>query len=284
MANMLDFKNFDEEFFEEEYEDMSSLVEETLEYAQEDGSALYDMFKYEIRWITLKIANGELDRDELRGYFKLAMQGIYGHIKAIDNRGEPAKLTVVDKEVELSYSGSSFADVFTIMDGFTYAVVCRNQQVLDLIFSLEDRSPLLGEGRHRYHPVYHQYVLFKNEKEVTEQEIEDFIKSAERYEANDSEVDEYYGLIDHPRRKLLREYFLGDAESFNDQLADSLYKHQEYYDSLEDNRFRSVDDWLPWEIISNACKAYDKGWDITVKDPRLPMFLVKGECKVESLK
>ena len=289
MPNTINFENFDKEFFDEELEDMDSLVQETIEYARENGSNLYDLFKYEIRWITLKIVKGETDRDELSEYFKLAMQGIYGHVKTLDNRGEPTRLTIANDEVELSHSGTSYADVFTVMEGLTQAAVCRNKTYKAFALSLSNDSPLLGKGKHSYHPIYKLYILLKDEGAVDEEKFESYEKASVKYykeqfpEGVKDEYENYVPLIENPRKALWREYFLGSEESFNEKLRDALEKNKAYYDTEDHNRQRDVSGWLPWNLISTASKAYDKGWQITVEDPRLPMFLVKGECTVDSL-
>lgn len=283
MKNKIKFQNFDEEFFEEEYEYSFDEKDEIITAAQTHGKTLYYLYKDAVKWITLKIVNGETGREELRDYFKLAMQGIYGHILTRDANGEAVKVPVGDKEVELVNEGNSYSHVFELMDAFNDATICRCNPLLDLVFSKSQSSRFLNNGEHSYHPVYQQYFLFKNEHSVTKEQFEEYLKCSEEYEKQDTGSENYYSLIDYPRRKLLKEYFFGTEASFNKQLAESLKGNKEYYDTTEDNRLRNVDGWLPWEIISNACLAYDKGWGITVEDPRLPMFLVKGECKVEGL-
>ena len=72
-------------------------------------------------------------------------------------------------------------------------------------------------------------------------------------------------------------------KNFNTQLQITLDKNRAYFDNKENNRFREMENWLPWDIIAYACRAYDKGWKITVEDSRLPMFLVEGKCNVTTL-
>lgn len=283
------FKNFDEEYFDERVEYSFGRKNRMIEVAQTKGNKLFYLFKNSVEWITLKIMKGETDREELRGYFQLAMQGIYGHLKLVDKKGETIKLVIAGKEVELENNESGYDNVFTLMEAFTYAAICRSKEVLDFIFSIKEESPLLRQGEHFYHPIYKLYYLLKNEPGVTRDQFDDYVLASEKYygsqtpEGATDEYENYQPLIEIPRRKLWREYFLGTEQTFNEYLNDALQKNKEYYDTENHNRLRDVSGWLPWNLISVASKAYDKGWEITVEDPRLPMFLVKGECKVESL-
>ncbi|MBL6445147.1 immunity 49 family protein [Fulvivirga sp. 29W222] len=284
MGNQIEFKNFDQEFFEEEYEHILLLVSQSIEWLVEgDSEGLHRLFKFGMQQITLKIVNGETDRTELSRCFKLAMQGIYGHIKSLDNNGELTKLWVADQEVQLTNTGAGYDSVFELASAYTYASICRCSDVIDLIFNLPESSKFLNYGEHDNHPVYKLYQLFKSEPDIDKELFNDYIENSRGKYGGDPELKNYVSLIDEPRQKLLEQYYFGDSSSFNKQLKEALEKDKQYRDTTEGNRFRDVDGWLPWGLISFACRAHDKGWEITVEDSRLPMYLVKGECKVESL-
>jgi len=106
--------------------------------------------------------------------------------------------------------------------------------------------------------------------------------AAEEYK-NSKEFSGWYSEYLMPLADLREAFHLGTEESFNTALKTVLDKNRAYFDSEEDGRFRDDKNWYPWDVISYACRAYDKGWKITVEDSRLPMFLVEGKCIVENL-
>lgn len=94
-------------------------------------------------------------------------------------------------------------------------------------------SPLLGNGKHSYHPIYNLYVLLKNEKSANEELFADYEKASVKYykdqfpEGVKDDYENYVPLIENPRRALWKEYFLGAEENFNKKLLEALNENKE---------------------------------------------------------
>ena len=158
MDNLIGFENFDKEFFHGELERSLTKEIEMIKVAQDKGGDKpFYLYRNSVKWLTLKMLDGGTDLDTLRHYFKLAMQGIYGHIRSLDNNGKPLKLWVADKEVELTNTSTGYDKVFTLMGAYIYASICRCEQVTDLILNLEENSTFLNYGEHEHHPTYKMY-------------------------------------------------------------------------------------------------------------------------------
>jgi hypothetical protein len=279
----MNYKYFDKEYFQEEYEDLFSYKQDMINVAQEDGSRLYYLFKNSVRWLTLKIANGEHDISELTDYFRYANQGIVAHFKTMEGKGKPVKVLVADKEVELTNEGTSYYDVIYAGAGISAALVSRNKEALDYLFNIPDKIIFRADPAKSTDAS--KIFLFRKKiyenKKIDKSEFQAIHHSSEK---NSFDKPEFYHLIQSPLYKLMEALASDDKANFNTILSEALIKFQEYYDTTKESRHQLIEGWLPIYIIALACLAYDRGFLIEVDSPLLPMFLVKGECKVPTLK
>jgi hypothetical protein len=59
MSNNIDYKNFDKDFFNEEYEDIIDFFDDMLYIAQTNGDKLYNLYEDSIKCSVLKYVNSE---------------------------------------------------------------------------------------------------------------------------------------------------------------------------------------------------------------------------------
>ena len=278
----INFKNFDQNFFKEEYEDLLGFRDEMLHLAKNNGDRLYYLYIDAKSWVTLKYIEGSHGKASIAKDLLMAMQGIYGHIKTLSNFGKPTKIPIDGEEVELVNKKNSYDTVFDLWGAYVNASICRNKDVIDLVMAQDDSTLFFREGRFEYSSAYKILKFFKNEKEVDEESFE-HCQKANLDRLQGAEEEGYREYVSKPLIALEHAYFFSDANTFNQSLETALNKNREYYDTEEEGRCRDSINWLPWPIIFVACKAYDKGWKITVDDPRLPMAFVTGEYNVPSV-
>jgi hypothetical protein len=202
----------------------------------------------------------------------------------MEGKGKPVKVLVADKEVELTNESNGYKDVYYASIGVDIALIARNQEAIDyLLFNLPDDIIFFYDknkstGRSKEFMLLRK--LYSNE-EILEKEFTDLIKRFEKDSANDTTPIQFLKI---PYLNLAKAINDQDKANFNTILLEALIKFQEYYDTTKENRHQLIEGWLPLHIISMACLAYDRGFLIEIDSPLLPMFLVKGECKVPTLK
>ncbi|MEM6721430.1 MAG: immunity 49 family protein [Bacteroidota bacterium] len=288
MTNIINFKNWDQELFEEEYEDnFDDFEDDMIAMAQEDGSSLYDLYDSCKQWIILKIIKNEASHEELTRYFRYAMQSLYGHIVTLEHLGEEQEIWVADKKVHIKKETSvSYKSVDTLIDFLNITAICRCKEALEAIFRQDGTGPFLDNPNAVKSYYYDYYFLERSldkvDNAIIQRELEIGNQKAEKFYKNDAEFKEWYPAIYIPLSELKHEFFLGDEASFNEKLQIALNKNRSYYDDPK-GRYANLENWIPWELIAFACRAYDKGWNITVEDSRLPKFLIEGKCNVGSL-
>lgn len=287
--NIIKYKTWDQEFFEEVYEDTLTYKDEMLNKVQVGRADLHYFFREAQDWITLNVF--DLKKDDytkISENFKYAMQVAYGHIKSVESLGKSIKLWVGNKQVTLVNESKSHSYVTTLMNLYPYAIICRCKVVLDLILkNQEDPGPFFHTTSFTTHPSYPLYYLDKSLHKMTDDVIEKQLvkvnNNAKTYFEGDKEWSHWYKEVYLPLSELRHQFYIGTEVGFNKKLQIALDKNRIFYDSERDDNCRDTKAWFPMEIIAYASRAYDKGWKITVKDSRLPMFLIEGKCKVENL-
>jgi hypothetical protein len=277
------FVNFDKEFFQREYDHLMGRKDRMIEVAQKKGDKLYNLFENASNWILLKIVKKEFDINELGEYFKIACQAIAGYYKLMEVSGKPLKMVIAEKDVELSHEATSYSDVIYITPGIHLSIICRNKECLDVLFNLPDEITFRHDKTKITAPSKNFNILkkiYKNEL-VSEKEFDDLEKESEK---NSSQYKDYYEKLRLPYIQLMRIISNNDKVNFNNFLTNALANVSSYYDTLEDNRNKDIEGWLPLHLISLASLAYDRGFTVDVDNPLLPMFLVKGEVQVSSLR
>jgi hypothetical protein len=288
MKNIIDFKNWNQDMFEEDYDDHFDDFENAMtSLAQEDGSSLYNLYDSCKQWITLKIIKNEFAPEEFTKYFRYAMQGVYGHIVTEEHIGELQKIWVADKFVEVKKDEQgNDTSVDKLVDFNFIASICRCEKVVEAIFRQQDPGPFFHNPNYAKSYFYPYYYLEKSmhkiDDSIIERQLNSMNTSAEGYYKDDEEWNDWYYAIYIPVSELRYAFFLGNETSFNEKLQEALHKDRAFNDTPE-GRFENPDNWFPWEIISLACRAFDKGWKITVEDSRLPKFIIEGKCNVTSL-
>lgn len=280
--NLIKYKKFDYNFFEDEYEFVFSNKDFTIESAQSHGDSIHFLYEDSITWITLKYINEEINPEEIKKYFELCMEAYFSHIKTIENLGQEVPVIINSVKKVVTNDSKSYNNIFELLNAYNFASICRNKNVKDLVFNQPFDGNFIRKGVHENHPSSKAYYLFKNEREVDQARLDDFY-TALIENVKQKDLKEYKEKLMIPLGEVYKNYFLGNAESFNLALEEALELNKAYYDTEKDDRCRDSQNWLPWNLISLACKAYDKGWEITVKDTRLPMFMIRGECNVPEI-
>lgn len=282
MDNFIRYKNFNEKVFQLRNKKAFEFLPKLTEVAQRNGDRLYYLYTDSIKCALLKIVNGETDTRVLTKYLKLAMQGMYGHVKSLINFGKPVELFIGNKKVNLVNESREYSRLSNLTNILLFARICRFASLEDLIFEVTEKSVFFDHPNQE--PFLAGYsinkMVYSNELEESEFDLY-FNKLIKKHSSADSE--EFKVSIVIPYRAAEKELLFGSSKSFSEKLSFAINSDRSYWESKEDNRYVDIDKMLPWFLISLACRAYDKGWDITVEDPRLPLFLVKGECNIDSL-
>lgn len=288
MKNIIDFKNWNQELFEEDYNDhFDDFKNAMIELAQKDGDSLYNLYDSCKQWLILKIIKNEASHEELSMYFRYAMQGIYGHIVTEEHMRQDQEIWVADKKVSLKKERqSSGTTVNKLMDFFFITSICRCEKVLDAILRQAATGPFFHNPNlsKSYHYPYFflEKSLHKIDNSIIERQLNSMNASAEDFFKDDEEWNDWYHAIYIPLSELRKAFYLGNETSFNEKLKLALDKDRAFNDDAK-GRYANPDNWFSWEIIAFACRAYDKGWNITVEDSRLPIFLIEGKCNITDL-
>ena len=286
--NIINFKNWDQEFFDEDYDRVTeNRISKMITISQNRADRMPFLFKAAKKWVILKFLKDP--NFEIKTYFKSALQGAYGHIKLAESNGASLSLWIGDKKVDLTHEEGLKGDVSNLYEYLKFAYVTRCKELENIIFDIFEKNEksFFSNDNMIGHFTYPIYFLERSHSWLNSDKIKELLSDIDLYAANEYKNDKEFGgwysecLV--PLNKLREALFFGNEENFNIQLKITLDKNRAYFDNKEDNRFRDMKNWLPWDIIAYACRAYDKGWKITVEDSRLPMFLVEGKCNVTTL-
>jgi hypothetical protein len=283
MSNNIDYKNFDKDFFNEEYEDIIDFFDDMLHIAQTNGDKLYNLYEDSIKCSVLKYVNNESKPENIINYLHYAVQGMYGHLYSLLNIGKPVDLFVEDKKVTLTNNSKAYSHLFYLFNIMSFAQICRCNKLIDLIINIPETSIFFQHPYQEQHKILYKIMYSNRRGEITDMEL--FNEHSRLYleKFKDKDSIEFNKFIYIPKHELEIILNTGNENEFNLKLKEALELNRKYYDTPEDNRYKEIDNMLPWSLISIACQAYDKGWNITVEDSRLPMFLVRGECSINSL-
>jgi hypothetical protein len=296
------FKKFDIEFFNRKYNRKfdSENLKTFEEVAKRNGSKHYYNFENYIDFIKFDLIKSLVEGIEIndsqkkifRDRFRIAMQSIVAHFQLLMTEGAK-KVLVFDTEIELSNNDKNlFFDFPYVGAGWNAALICRNNEALEFLLSVpkelthRNASRSFPDGEYSYDVIK---SILKGEK-VTEKDF-DKIKGAQDLSIGNAgskkekqDVKLSMDLINSPYRELYKCIAFNKKEEFNNFLKDAIDKYIKRYDTLDEDISSSPNGWLPWGLISIACLAYDRGFEITVDHPFIPMFLVKGECNVPTLR
>lgn len=288
MANKIDFKNWDQESFEDNLSrNFTGFKEQMIEVAQGKAKRLHSLFERSKLWFTLKYVEDKTSMEEFTTYFRYAMQSIYGHIVTEEQINQDQEIWVADKKVQLKKDRrGSDASIDNLINFFNFATICRCEKVIEAIFRQDGSGPFLENPNVAKSYYYEYYYLERSlhtiDESIIKRELDIGDKKAEKFYENDDEWHDWYQAIYIPLSELKHAFFLGDEIVFNDKLQAALDKDRAFNDDPK-GRYSNPDNWIPWTLISFACRAHDKGWKITVDDSRLPMFLIEGMCNVANL-
>ncbi|MCH2193513.1 immunity 49 family protein [Kordia sp.] len=288
MENTIDFKNWDQGIFEYKLSrNFEGFRDQFIEVVQGNATRLHNLFARNKLWFTLKYVENELSLKELTTYFRHAMQSSYAHIITEENITKDQEVWVADKKVLLKKSAKGQdTSVDKLMDFFFIASICRCKKVIEAVLRQTDPGPFFHNvnlSKSYHYPYYYlEKSLHKIDETIIERQLESMNMKAEGFFKHDDEWNDWYHAIYIPLSELRKAFYLRDEASFNEKLQAALDKDRAFNDD-EKGRYANPDNWLPWEIISFACRAFDKGWNITVEDSRLPVFLVEGKCIITNL-
>lgn len=288
MANKIDFKNWNQEIFGDKLSrNFTGFKEQMIEVAQGKAKRLHSLFERSKLWFTLKYVEDKTSREELTTYFRYAMQSVYGHILTEEHINQDQEIWVADKKVQLKkIEKGSDASVYKLMDFFFIASICRCEKVIEAILRQQDSGPFfhnINYSKSYHYPYYYlEKSLHRIDDSVIERQLNSMNTSAENFFKDDKEWNDWYHAVYIPVSELRKAFYLGNETSFNEKLQIALDKDRAFNDD-EKGRHADPDEWIPWEIIAFACRAHDKGWEITVEDSRLLKFLIEGKCNVTSL-
>ncbi|PTX63137.1 immunity protein 49 of polymorphic toxin system [Kordia periserrulae] len=288
MANTLEFNNWDENSFKDDYDkNFNGFKEKMLNAAKSNPNTSHSLFKRAILWFAIKYVHNESSFEELSYYMKLAMQAAYAHIQTEVNLGTTQELWIDNEKVSLQKTSSTHkTNVATLMEINDITCICRCEKVKEAIFRQTDPGPFFHNvnlARSYHYPYYYlEKSLHKIDDAVIQRQLDKMDKSAEDFFKDDDEWNDWYEAIYLPLSALRNAFYLGNEASFNEKLQIALDKDRAFNDDAK-GRYANPDNWIPWEINAFACRAHDKGWNITVNDSRLLMFLVEGKCNVENL-
>lgn len=288
MENRIDFKNWDQEIFEYKLSrNFTGFKEQFIEVVQGNATRLHNLFVRNKLWFTLKYVEDKTSLEELKTFFRHAMQSSYGHIVTEENINKDQEIWVADKKVSLKKERQGQdASVDKLMDFFFIASICRCEKVLEAILRQVASGPFFHNPNvsKSYHYPYFflEKSLHKIDDAIIERQLNSMNTSAEGFFKGDDEWNDWYHAIYIPVSELRNAFYLGDETSFNEKLQVALDKDRAFNDDVK-GRYANPDNWFSWETIAFACRAHDKGWNITVEDSRLPKFLIEGECIITSL-
>ncbi|WP_298511800.1 immunity 49 family protein [uncultured Kordia sp.] len=288
MGNKIDFKNWDQEIFEYKLsKNFTGFKEKFIGVVQGNATRLHNLFIRNRLWFTLKYIEDKTSIEELKNYFRHAMQSIYGHIITEEHIGESQEIWVADKKVQLKKERrGSDTSIDTLINFFNFASICRCEKAIEAIFRQDGTGPFL-DNPNSVKSYYYEYFflersLHKIDESIIKRELDIGNKKAEKFYEGEDEWKDWYQGIYIPLSELKYAFFLGDETSFNEKLQIALDKDRAFSDDSK-GRCSNSDYWIPWDIIALACRAHDKGWKITVEDSRLLTFLIEGKCNVSNL-
>jgi hypothetical protein len=283
MSNNIDYKNFEESYFQHQLQRSVAKLPKMLSVATTRGDKLYYLYINSKRSIVLNIVNNETDSSLLKKYFSYTMQGMYGHLYSLLNIGKPVDLFVGDKKVALTNNSKAYSYLFYLFNIMSFAQICRCNKLIDLIINIPETSIFFQHPNQEQDKILYKIMYSNRRGEITDMNLFNEYRRLYLEKFKDKDSIEFNKFIYIPKHELEIILNTGNENEFNLKLKEALELNRKYYDTPEDNRYKEIDNMLPWSLISIACQAYDKGWNITVEDSRLPMFLVRGECSINSL-
>lgn len=288
MENKLRFNNWDETSFKDDYDrNFNGFEDKMMKAAKSDGSTAHSLFKRAVLWFSLKYINDDnVSNAELANYMKLAMQGAYTHILTEMKLGELQETWIGQEKLKLKKDVATHkSTVATLVDIYDIACVCRCEEVKKIVINQEDPGPFFKNpnlSKSYYYSLFYQEQSYKkNNADIIQKQFDKIREKAAALYENDHEWGQWYQNYLLPVIKLRELLMIGTQEDFNTQLKEVLQKDRELKDVSPE--VMSTNSWIPWEINSLACRANDKGWEITVEDSRLLKFLIEGKCNVTSL-
>lgn len=206
------------------------------------------------------------------------------HFK-ISMKSGPVTIKVGNADIQTVGSpDNSYTDFGTWAQVFYLAMILRDKQSLEYIFSIPDsfmlKSTVSTSERDRM-----VTEIFRNIFSPA-----GLLKSIQKYEA-------YTKPEDHPLRENFRKHLSdpmvdvlkavieGKEELFNSRLENALKAHHDFY-SVERQNYGSPADpfsWLSFKLITACAFAFDNGMSVMVKSDYLPEWMVTGdfeECQL----
>jgi hypothetical protein len=159
--------------------------------------------------------------------------------------------------------------------GFFAALVCRNQEALDLLAQIS--TDIMRQSAGRADECMYLFIEALQAMWKKDAAAVDLLLSALDATKYKLQALSYVQNILIPEMELLYHFLKRDTSGFNDALDYALTRHRMYWGS-EDNRVDGYG-FIAWGPLALSCLAYDAGFPIEVESDYLPLRLLHGECR-----